>query len=284
MKLSLDESEAEKAAEQVITDRGITSLPVCPFSIAKHHGIVVQPRESDAPGVSGFLMRVGNQFGIMYATHVNNDGFVRFTIGHELGHYFLPGHAEALFPPGVVMHESRSGYLSSDPRERQADSFATALLMPEDLFLSALRDAGAGFEAIESLSKTCRTSITATAIRYARFAEDAVAVVVSRGKTIDYCFVSDALEEVRGLRCLRKGSPLPPGSLTAGFNRNESSIAAGSQEDGYCQLDDWFEDVPSGIEMKEDVVGLGSYGRTLTVLYNESVLPDEDDDDYEDAD
>jgi Zn-dependent peptidase ImmA (M78 family) len=279
MKLSLDECEAEKAAEQVIIDRGIVSLPVCPYSIAKHHGILVQPRDSDAPGVSGFLMRVGNQFGIMYATHIKNDGFVRFTIGHELGHYFLPGHAEALFPSGVVMHESRSGYLSSDPRERQADSFATALLMPEGLFLPALRDVGSGFEAIEALAKICRTSITATAIRYARFAEDAVAVIVSRGKTLDYCFVSEALEEVHGLRCLRKGATLPPTSLTAEFNRNEANITSGSQDEGYCQLDDWFDDVPSGIEMKEDVVGLGSYGRTFTVLFSEDALPDEEEDD-----
>jgi hypothetical protein len=41
-------------------------------------------------------------------------------------------------------------------------------------------------------------------------------------------------------------------------------------------LSDWF-DGPHDIEMNEDVVGLGRYGRTLTVLFTSEVLPDEDD-------
>jgi Zn-dependent peptidase ImmA (M78 family) len=278
VKLSLEEREAESVAEQLITDRGINALPVCPFAIAKDKDIEVQPRQSDRPGVSGFLMRVGNQFGILYATHIKNDGFIRFTVSHELGHYFLSGHCEHLFPEGVILHESRSGYLSHDPRERQADTFATTLLMPEHLFIPVLRNAGSGFEAIESLARTCRTSITSTAIRYARFAEDPVVVIVSRGNTIDYCFVSGAMEEIRGLRSLRKGTVIPPTSLTATFNKEEANIVGGSQDGGYSQLDDWFDGVPSGIEMKEDVIGLGTYGRTLTVLFNEEGLPDEDDD------
>jgi hypothetical protein len=282
MKLSLEDREAEYAAEELIAARGIRTLPVCPFTIAKDHGIDVQPRASDTPGVSGFLMRAGNQFGILYATHIKNDGFIRFTISHELGHYFLPGHCEHLFPEGVFLHESRSGYLSHDPRERQADMFATTLLMPEELFIPAMREAGSGFDAIESLAQTCRTSITATAIRYACFAEDPVAVIVSRGKTIDFCFVSSALEEVRGLRSLRKGTVLPPVSITATFNNDQAKIVGGCRERGYSQLDAWFDGVSSDLEMQEDVVGLGTYGRTLTVLFTEDGLPDEDDDTDED--
>jgi Zn-dependent peptidase ImmA (M78 family) len=284
MKISIDDREAESVAEQLVADRRIDRLPVCPFTIAKDKGIDVQPRESDKPGVSGFLMRVGNQFGILYATHVKNDGFIRFTVSHELGHYFLPGHCEHLFPPEVFLHESRSGYLSHDPRERQADTFASALLMPENLFLAALREAGSGFEAIEKLAKSCRTSITSTAIRYARFAEDPVAVIVSRGNSIDYCFMSAAMEEIRGLRFLGKGTVLPPNSLTASFNRDEANIAGGLQEGGYSTLADWFDGVSSGIEMKEDVVGLGTYGRTLTVLFSDEALPDDEDDGDDDDD
>lgn len=245
---------------------------------------MVQPRPSDRSGVSGFLMRVGDHFGICYATHIKNEGFIRFTVSHELGHYFLPGHCEHLFPPGTLVHESRSGYLSQDPRERQADVFATTLLMPENLFVPAMRNAGAGFEAIESLARSCRTSITSTAIRYAQFAEDPVAVIVSRGNAIEYCFISDALAEIRGVRPIRKGSILPPSSTTAVFNRTEAKIGGGLQDAGYSNLDEWFEGAPSTIEMKEDVVGLGTYGRTLTVLFNDEGIPDDDETFGEDED
>ena len=98
MKRSLEEQEAERTAEQLITDLGLSTLPICPFSIAKKHGIEVAAKLSSDVGVSGFLMLLENKFGIMYATHIKNDGFIRFSVAHELGHYFLPGHPNALFP------------------------------------------------------------------------------------------------------------------------------------------------------------------------------------------
>ena len=48
-------------------------------------------------------------------------------------------------------------------------------------------------------------------------------------------------------------------------------------------LDDWLDGAPR-MEMKEDVVGLGHYGKTLTVLFtDEAVEPDdpEEEDSFE---
>ena len=58
--------EAEAEAETVIKRYGFAALPVCPFTIAQKVEIVVEPKDSDEAGVSGFLMRVGNVFGIQY--------------------------------------------------------------------------------------------------------------------------------------------------------------------------------------------------------------------------
>jgi len=120
----LARAEAEHAALQVVKDCGFSALPICPFEVAKKHDIHVEAKQSSKPGVSGFLMRVGNVFGIRYAQHIANEGYMRFTVAHELGHYFLPGHPEKLFPHGDGLHESRSGFISGDPLERQADCFA----------------------------------------------------------------------------------------------------------------------------------------------------------------
>ena len=72
--------EAEGEAENVIKRYGFVALPICPFTIAKNADIIVQPKDSDEPGVSGFLMRVGSTFGILYARHIANEGFIRFTV------------------------------------------------------------------------------------------------------------------------------------------------------------------------------------------------------------
>jgi Zn-dependent peptidase ImmA (M78 family) len=60
-------------------------------------------------------------------------GFRRFTIAHELGHYFIEGHVDAIFSEGSV-HESRAGFISSSNFELEADHFAARLLMHNALF------------------------------------------------------------------------------------------------------------------------------------------------------
>lgn len=271
--------EAEKEAEMLIKRLDITALPVCPFTIAKKYSIAVEPKESNAMGVSGFLMRVGDNFGIQYATHIRNEGFIRFTVAHELGHYFLPGHPEHLFPEGDGIHQSRSGFISDDGHEKQADHFAKSLLMPEDIFLAALRQAGEGFPAVEGLASKCRTSITATALRFARLVEDPVAVIMSSGNRVEWCFMSDALARIRSLLWLKKGSLIPSGTATEQFNQNRANIFNCERAEGWTKLGYWFDEAPQ-VEMKEDVVGLGSYERTLTVLFTNEAIDTEEDDDY----
>lgn len=281
MNNTLDLLEAEHEAERVIREYKFADLPICPFTIAAKAGIVVKPKDSIEPGVSGFLMRVGDTFGIQYARHIASEGFVRFTIAHELGHYFLPKHAEKLFPSGSGTHHSRSGFVSGDPLERQADHFASALLMPESMFTKAINKAGQGFAAVQSLAELCKTSITATAIRFANYTDDALAVIVSCGNRVEYCFLSARIKDIKGLQWLKKGDLIAPRSRTADFNKQPVNVSSAKQEEGCSWLDDWFEGAPQ-IEMNEDVVGLGSYGKTLTVLFTDEDLDGEDDCDDDD--
>ena len=272
--------EIAKGAEDVA--KGAATLPIDPIAIAKSHDIVVQPLASAQPGISGFLMRKGDSFGIGYSTRLNNPGFINFTVAHELGHYFLPGHPEKLFATGSGTHASRSGFISDDPCEREADLFAASLLMPSVLFTKALRGAGQGFTAIEQLSQQCVTSITATAIRYAESAEDPVVVVVSSNGLVEYCCLSSAIQELTGITWLKRGDPVPSTATTARFQEDLENITGGCRADGTSMLDEWLDGAPR-IEMKEDVVGLGHYGKTLTVLFTDQTIEQEDPDEPEDA-
>jgi hypothetical protein len=274
---TIDLLEAEAEADNVVRQYGFTALPICPFAIAEKLDILVAPKDSTEPGVSGFLMRVGDAFGIRYARHIKSEGFIRFTVAHELGHYFLPGHPEHLFPNGDGLHRSKSGFVSHDRYERQADAFASALLMPEKLF-AAVDQAGQGFGAVETLASRCKTSITATAIRLATYTDEAVAVIVSSESRVEYCFLSERLKDLKGLQWLKKGDLLAPRSATAAFNRDPSNISQWRRDEGSISLDEWFDGAPP-VEMNEDVVGLGSYGKTLTVLFTDDVLEDEEDED-----
>lgn len=284
MSLAFKLKMAKQTAEKLLRDEGYTSLPIDLCAIAKSRDILVKSKPPDADGVSGMLLRHGDNFMIVYATFIDSDGFQRFSIAHELGHFFLEGHIDHVLPKDGT-HESLAGFISADPYEQEADSFAAGLIMPEALFKKALDKTEIGLPAVESMATSCRSSLTATAIRYAELTDQAVAAILSTGPTIDYCILSDKMKSLPGLTWLRKGSPVPKNTATARFNADRQRVAAGDHMLAEIDIQDWLGGSRSVIA-NEEVVGLGRYGKTLTVLSSENIRdkedPDDDDDDDDD--
>ena len=268
---------AKQKAEKFLAGRDITSLPVDPVAIADSLDILVEPKPDTAEGVSGMLIRHQDMFGIMYATHIDNEGFQRFSIAHVIGHYVLDGHVDHIFPSGDGLHSSQAGFISGDPYELEADHFAAGLLMPDPHFSRELLRHGEGLEAVEAMARKCRTSLAATAIRYAETASVPVAVVISAGSTVDYCFMSKSLQDFDRLEWLRKGQPLPAGVETDLFNRDPENILRARRSYADTDLRDWFGGSRS-MRGTEETTGLGRYGKTLTVL-SSNVFPDDEPDD-----
>ncbi len=88
----------------------------------------------------------------VYDAACNNDGRARFTIAHEIGHYFL--HQDGVKLCRMATNEKVVAYL--DP-EWQANTFASELLMPRHLI--------AGMSPSE-ISTCCKTSFQAASIAY----------------------------------------------------------------------------------------------------------------------
>lgn len=266
--------QAEFRAGEVIQQHNIVALPVDPFGIAKKESILCQEFEAIAPGISGCLMKVGDKFGIFFSDRFSSDGFRRFTVAHELGHYFLEGHIAYLFSRGNERHESESGFISDDRYEREADAFAAALLMPEELFKNVCARVKPGLKAVEILAEQCGTSLTATAIRYAKLSDDPITVICSKDNRVQFALMSDTLKARPGLTWIKKNSGIPDGTATSRFNKDPKNVAQAKRVTSSSTMDAWF-DCGGSMEVVEEVVGLGSYGRTLTVLWGES-LPDPD--------
>jgi Zn-dependent peptidase ImmA (M78 family) len=264
---------AEAQAAEVLKKRKIATLPIDPVGIATNEGIVCEKLYGS--GVSGCLSGANNTFGIFYSDSIPSEGFRRFTVAHELGHYFLEGHYKHIFAEGNSRHESASGYSSDDPYEREADAFAAALLMPGELFKAACSRIAPGFKAIESLTEKCVTSLTATAIRYAVLSDDPIAVVCSKENRVQFAFMSDSLTQRRDLTWIKKNSGIPDGTATQKFNRDARNIAQSKRVTSSSPMDAWF-DCGGTAYVSEEVVGLGaSYGLTLTILVAET-SPDPD--------
>lgn len=252
-------------AEKLLEQEGLASMPVDIEALAETRGILIQAKPDTDPGVSGMLLRYGDEFGILYATHVRSVGYQRFSIAHELGHYFLEGHAEILLPKPGTKHLSRAGFAADDPYEREADYFASGLLMPTDLFLREQRRRNDGLDAILEIAELCQSSITATAIRYADLSKSAVTVIVSVGEIVEFAFLSEGVKELKNITWIRKGSAVPRGSLTARLNADAGAVRGGEQRSDEVDVSIWLGGDRS-VPGREEVLGLGAYGKTLTVL------------------
>ena len=138
---------------------------------------------------------------------------------------------------------------------------------------------------VEYLADLCGTSLTATAIRYAELTEDAVAVIISSGPVIDFCFLSETIKSLPQLGWLRKGAPVPRNTATVRFNANPRRVADGDRAEEDIDILEWFGGARS-VRATEQVVGLGRYRKTLTLLTCPSVqnetYREEDGDDDED--
>lgn len=91
----------------------------------------------------------------------------RFTVAHELGHFFLDEHRRVLLSGKDLHHGSSCEYASKNIVEQEADLFASHLLMPTAIFDSHIRrkKPKKGIEEVLHLKGIFGTSIMSTAIR-----------------------------------------------------------------------------------------------------------------------
>jgi len=256
---------ATQKAEAFLRKNNISDYPIEPNSIATDLlGISVHEQPSNVQGSSGMLMRHGNEFAISYATHIQSEGFRRFSIAHELGHYLLAGHVEALFESSDV-HESHAGFVSNSRYEREADDFAAGLLMPSFLFRKSIQQLDDGLGAIEALANNYKASLTAAAIRYVELTDSCSVVVQSLGRTVEWAAMSDSFREIQGLDWIKKGASLSTEAPTYAFNNDSNNILQSKSTEESVNLQSWFNG-SFDIEITEEIKGMGSFGRTLTVL------------------
>ncbi len=272
-------SMARRQGEIKAKEKGYDTFPVDPFSIAEDEEIIVEPKAPDQVGVSGGIIFHDDNVGIFYATNIKSNGFRRFTVAHELGHYFLEGHPEEILKTAPI-HVSKAGFTQgANSIELEADHFASGLLMPSKLVGEVIGGSRVGLDGIVALSKLAECSLTASAIRAAECCEYPMAIVVSSGDKVAYAFLSESFKKLDKLAFLKKGSPLPR-THTAQFNLDPQNVQSARSMCGKTSLAQWFS-CERRLDLDEEVIGLGSYGFTLTVLSSEELAVDPDDEAYD---
>jgi len=133
-------------ARKILHDTKMMMMPVPVEEIAKHYGFQIKFLDQPPDKFSGILLRDKKAIGINKHHHPVRQ---RFSLGHELGHYFLdhPDASEEI--PDEDGIEKRKLY------ETEADEFAAELLMPRELLKAALNE-GADVETLRTKFQVSR--------------------------------------------------------------------------------------------------------------------------------
>lgn len=199
-------------------------------------------------------------------------GRARFTLGHELGHFYIDEHRRALQAGVNGRHPSFSDHQSKNPLEVEADHFACHLLMPTTRFVKAAKGRSVGLEAVMSLKDLFGTSITSTAIRFTRLDLGPCTLVKWSDDGFQWKWFSQSTFNAGYRRTIEDAANVPKDSPTGRALAGEAPPQNGIFQAGTL-ASAWFRGVfpgtPKDVLFIEQAISLGEYG-VLTFLYPES--------------
>lgn len=257
----MKDHEIEALARAVIDAYGLKA-PIDLAKICREEGIELAPGQY-SPSFHGRIEFLPTE-GIFVIYHPELEshsypGRVRFSICHELGHYFISEHRE-LIEKNLVHTTVESFRPVKDRIEAEADKFASALLIPEKVVSSLMASRGfLDLRQILDLSKVCQSSAQAAARRYVCLAEEPCVAIVCHNGNVAYAFSSDDAVAA-GFTWL--GNKHAPETCSV---RRCLEKAAYEIVDGPTHTSKWFSGRQSGANLWEESTRLGG-DYTLTLL------------------
>jgi len=264
--------ELEELAEAVLEEHPSGTKPLNPAGIVDAKGLtLVAGHYQDA--FDGLLRHRNGRFTVFCnLARVGNirSPRARFTLAHELGHYFIEGHRNALRLGLAPHHPSFCEYESKFFVEQQADCFASGLLLPRARFVAEAKKRGTsgGLKTVLALAGHFETSVTSTAIRYASLGVSPCIVIKWNADRYGWKWLSNDAFAAGYRKTIEDKSLVIPGSATAaafdggkppadGFFKKTSTAAF------------WFPFIGHGTQrdilLHEHAIALGRFG-VLTFL------------------
>ncbi len=190
----------------------------------------------------------------------------RFTIAHELGHFILHRSRQQSF--NCDKQSVHTGIDTLRDIEREADDFASNLLMPGDLLRACISSQRIDFRVLGDIAKRFQVSLEALCIRYIKFTTERAILVYWDNGFVKYEWRSSSARRTRA-RIRRTGDPTEPplgtlaadASVTQEWDGTEMSAAI------------WCPEEAQHMKLREFKHTFGARDRVLTLLLLESAEP-----------
>lgn len=178
-------------------------------------------------GIDGMLTKSSkaNEWFILYDETIEVEGRINFTIAHEFGHYLLHRELESAFKCSqskILGYEANSTFRKI---EREANIFASYLLMPIDDFRRQVSTNQMSLDLLGHCADRYNVSMTAAALKWSQFTEEVGIIVVATDGFILWAAPSKSAKKL-GIN-FKKGDPLPllaEERLTSGTNSNKVAV------------------------------------------------------------
>lgn len=240
-------------------------LPTTPFGKG---AVLLEPAPVTWGSSEGALVRNPdnpNEWGIFYNDKARPER-QRFTLAHELGHFVLHRDSHASFNC-----DKESIYTGADTLkliEREADEFASNLLMPGDLLRQRISGKRIDFHLLGELAKEFGVSLEAMCIRLIKFTEQRAVLVYWDYGYLKYQWRSQSAIRTR-VRLRSTDDPQEPLPDTLAADEDIVQEWDGIQMPAYH----WCSSEPPGITLREMKHSFPSGNRVLSLLVLESAAP-----------
>lgn len=240
-------------------------LPTTPFGKG---AVLLEPAPVTWGSSEGALVRNPdnpNEWGIFYNAKARPER-QRFTLAHELGHFVLHRDGHASFNC-----DKESIYTGADTLkqiEREADEFASNLLMPGDLLRQRITGKRIDFHLLGELAKEFGVSLEAMCIRLIKFTEQRAVLVYWDYGYLKYQWRSQSAIRTR-VRLRSTDDPQEPLPDTLAADEDIVQEWDGIQ----MPAENWCSSEPPSITLREMKHSYPGGNRVLSLLVLESAAP-----------
>lgn len=161
-----------------------------------------------------FWLKERKVWALLYHPHPDLPGRSNFTVAHEFGHYVLHRKLQEAFQ----CSQSATLGITGARIEREADQFASYLLMPIDDYAQQVRGRRITLDVLGECADRYGVSLTAAILKWLEFTDQAAVAVLGREGMLHWWKASGSAKKYT-IGQLQEGMQLPPGSLAVSPNQ-----------------------------------------------------------------
>jgi Zn-dependent peptidase ImmA (M78 family) len=197
----------------------------------------------------------------------------RFTLAHELAHFFLDEHRLGLKYGLLEPHASFHNINQKSIIEEEADYFASCLLMPtaklknhSSEYRRRTGKKGFSFNTIQDLSETFQTSVLSTLIRFGEVGTHEIFAIISKDNIVKWYVKTNEFPNWKWK--FKIGEAVPKTTVAGEYYNLENRKFTTVEK---LDADDWFnspaDDHRADRQMYEQCFYSDSYGYVVSLLW-----------------